>query len=409
MNTTLITSLGTGMYGKEGYRQTIYHFASGIQRENNMFLRAVLDSKLYDIGKIIIIGTRTSSWDILAEDLGDTDFWMQLKDECSSQGISDASLNSLQNLLTDFYNFPVLLSAHNPVICKDTIDELFPLYINAIDQAGEDDDILLDITHGFRSMPIFMYQSLLFKFSHTSRHIQIIYGEFIKSDQISYVRDLSSYWELSQITEAKNRFFMQLDGKLIAEKLDSHWPKGAKCIRALSGIVECNFALQIPIILNQIGNVLKDAPESPSWIEDIKTFLEEFKRKVSDKTLAKTLYNYASFLAEKKLFVQAVIALQISVEVKIITLFDKEDSDYIGNYEKWQDTYKKEYHNLRKKFEYKKKLNRLEELRNQIAHGGSISRYQGGSPQAVNTEKIFYSVQKPVLSFFKFADNTIRH
>lgn len=191
-----------------------------------MFLRAVLDSKLYDIGKIIIIGTRTSSWDILAEDLGDADFWTQLKDECSLQGISDTSLDKLQNSLTDFYNFPVLLWAHNPVIGKDTIDELFPLYINAIDQAGEDDEILLDITHGFRSMPIFMYQSLLFKFSHTSRHIQIIYGEYVETDKISYVRDLSSYWELSQITEAKNRFFMQLDGKLLAEKLSSCLAKG---------------------------------------------------------------------------------------------------------------------------------------------------------------------------------------
>lgn len=401
---TLITSLGTGMYGKEGYRQTIYHFASGIQRENNMFLRAVLDSKLYDIGKIIIIGTRTSSWDILAEDLGDADFWAQLKDECSLQGISDDSLNNLQNSLTDFYNFPVLLWAHNPVIGKDTIDELFPLYINAIDQAGEDDEILLDITHGFRSMPIFMYQSLLFKFSHTSRHIQIIYGEYVEMDKISYVRDLSSYWELSQITEAKNRFFMQLDGKLLAEKLNPYWPKGAKCISALSGIVESNFCLQLSTILNQIENAVKEIPKSPSWIVDIKTFLEEFKKKINDKILAKTLYNYASFLAEKKLFVQAVIVLQISVEVKIITMSDKEDSEDIGNYEKWQDVYKDKYHNLRNKFDDKNKLNRLEQLRNQIAHGGAKSRYQGSSPQAVNTESIFLSAQKAVLNFFNFAD-----
>lgn len=406
---TLIASLGTGMYGKEGYRRTIYRFASGIQCENNMFLRAVLDSKLYDIGKVIIIGTRTSSWDILAEDLGDADFWAQLKDECSSQGISDDSLKNLQNLLTDFYNFPVLLRAHNPVIGKETIDELFPLYINAIGQAGEDEEILLDITHGFRSMPIFMYQSLLFKFSHTSRHVQIIYGEYVETDKVSYVRDLSCYWELSQITEAKNRFFMQLDGKLLAEKLNPYWPKGAKCISSLSGIVESNFCLQLPTILKQIENAAKEIPESPSWIGDIKAFLEEFKKKVNDKILAKTLYNYSSFLAEKKLFVQAVIALQISVEVKIITLYDKEDSKDIGNYEKWQKVYKDKYYDdLRERFDDRYKLKRLEQLRNQIAHGGSKQRHQGGFPQSANTEAVFLSAQKAVLNFLNFADKVIK-
>ena len=404
MHYTLITSLGTGLYQNGGYRNTVYAFENKAQIETNVLLKAIIESKQYDIGKIIIIGTKTSSWDILAEALGDTDFWLLLKDTCSATGIDESLLEKLQHQLTEYYHCPVLLAAHNPVISNETIDELFPVYMDAISHAEETHDILLDITHGFRSMPIFMYQALLFRFSHNENHrIEIIYGEHTSTGTISYIRNLSAYWDISQITEAKNLFFKQLDGKLLAEKLEPWWNTGAKCIRAFSGIVECNFALQIPIIINQIRNSLKTVPAAPRWIGEIQAFLQTFEQTVSDQTLAETLYKYANFLAGKKLFVQAVIALQIAVEVKIITAFDKEESSDIGNYDRWQNYYKNFYDELRGKFEHKEKLNRLYTLRNQIAHGGSTFRL-GGVPQAVNTEHIFKSAEKRVVEFFRFVD-----
>lgn len=59
---TLITSLGAGMY-KEGYRQTTYRFANGNEYPTKLFIEAILDEDP-GIGKVILIGTHTSSRDV---------------------------------------------------------------------------------------------------------------------------------------------------------------------------------------------------------------------------------------------------------------------------------------------------------------------------------------------------------
>lgn len=419
---SLITALGVGVY-HDGYQKTAYKF-DGIEKPitANLFFKAILQSKKYNIEKIIIIGTRTSAWDILAEDIENADLWAKLLElrQCpggskDTLGISNKMLEELQTALSEHYRLPVFLIAHTPVIENSTISTLFNDYMEAINHASETEDVILDITHGFRSMPIFMYQSLLFKFSHRpERNIKIIYGEYISEKQISEVRDLSAYWELSQITESKNLFFTQLSGKLLAEKLSGSWESCAKCIRVFSDIVENNYALQIPVILSQIENVLKKPHETPFWANDIEAFLQKFKERISAPALHETLYKYSLFLAERKLYVQAVIALQISIETKIITVISGEETDDIGDYDKWQgkddeqsEGYRKKYLTIRKNFPARKQLIRLENLRNQIAHGGSKSRGMKGVPQAANTKAIFESAQKAVKDFFRFADEYI--
>ncbi|MEL5720914.1 MAG: TIGR02221 family CRISPR-associated protein [Treponemataceae bacterium] len=410
---TLITALGTGMY-KEGYRKTSYKFEELEPIETSLFFKAILQSNKYNIGKAVIIGTHTSGWDMLAEDLGDDEFWLELKEKCEKTGVTNELLYDLEKRLSNYYNIKIHLIAHTSTIENNTVEELFKSYTKAIDFVKENENILLDITHGFRTMPIFMYQSLLFKFSHRADvKINIIYGEYIASEKLSYVRDISKYWELSQITEAKNRFFMQLDGKLLAEKLKSTWEAGSKCIQAFSDIVSSNFALQIPEILNQIKNLEKKTETLPFWAEDIQIFLQNFEKRIRSNFLYDMLYNYSHFLAEKNLYTQAVIALQISIEVKIITCVSKNSQD-IGDYDKWQGNlngntgYRAKYYDLRKNFPKKERLIKLESLRNQIAHGGSKSKKMKGEPQAVNTKNTFDSAQKHVKDFFAFIEQNYK-
>lgn len=88
------------------------------------------------------------------------------------------------------------------------------------------------------------------------------------------------------------------------------------------------------------------------------------------------LYKYALFLAEKKLYTQAVIALQVAVETKIIMRFS--DPKNIGDYEKLQEikdlpdykTLRDEFKTYRRNTGNKHSLGELEGVRNQIAHGG---------------------------------------
>lgn len=86
------------------------------------------------------------------------------------------------------------LKVHTQNIDFDTSEEVFACYKSLVPEIADDSDILFDITHGFRSMPILMYQTLQFVFSNNqSRKVELVYGEYIQSVDISYVRDLSKY------------------------------------------------------------------------------------------------------------------------------------------------------------------------------------------------------------------------
>ena len=74
---TLITSIGTGMYKKEGgYRIATYRFNNGKTYESKLFFDAILKTEFKPIKKIIFIGTYTSSWDVLIDDKKDSNLWI---------------------------------------------------------------------------------------------------------------------------------------------------------------------------------------------------------------------------------------------------------------------------------------------------------------------------------------------
>ena len=401
---TLISSIGTGMY-KEGYRMTRYQFDDGKTEESSWFLQALLKKKYRDFDKVILIGTRTSNWDALV-DLNDSDaesLWENLSSlNVSKKGISDELIHPLELQLEKQYSLPFKIIVHTDLINSDTCTEVFNSYNGIIPEIPAESNVLFDVTHGFRTMPILMYQNLQFLFSNDfSRKIEIVYGEYVKDGDISYVRDLSDFWTLGQITDAIDIFEKKLDGFKLAELIKNDWEKGSKAIKRFSEIVQTNFALQILDVAKQIKNALSAYPKNaPAWLSRVQTVLEKILNLVDDKSQAKTLYKYSQFLYNHNLNVQAVITLQVAVETVIVEKYGS--SEQLGDYEWWQKTgqgylYKMKGDNWN---EVGKPLTNLEVFRNQIAHGGGKNK-GGNFPLASNIPNIYKSGRRGIENLFK--------
>ena len=234
----------------------------------------------------------------------------------------------------------------------------------------------------------------------------IVYGELDLVDRSkAYVRDLSNYWDYSELSIALNIFKTKLDGFKLSELISSSWSSGSKAIKRFSEIVQTNFSLQILDVIPQIRNALAKYPaNAPSWLESIKPILEEICKLKNEKFMARTLYNYSQFLYEHQLNVQAVITLQVAVETCIAEKYGEE------NYEWWQETGRKELNKLKfpNNHEYgsnnKKQiglpLNNLENFRNQIAHGGGKNK-AGNCPQAANIPGIYESGIRGIKNLFE--------
>lgn len=409
---TLISMIGTGMYrtpkNPEGYTKTDYSFGGGRHFETRLFMQALLECKYKDINQIILLGTDTSSWDCLVDkDNDDRDetieLWSDLVDQCESsepktqpKGVSRENLDRLQIYLSERFSMEVLIKDHTHLVDNNTSKDLFDCYTSIADQVRKENNILFDITHGFRSMPVLLYQSLQYSLSKSmNRSVSIVYGELDLIDKSKgYARDLSEYWIYSELSIALSIFKTKLDGFKLAELINPYWSAGSKAIKRFSNIVQTNFALQIMDVLHQLKNSLDRYPENaPGWLAQIKPLIEEICELVDETSMAKTLYNYSIFLYEHQLNVQAVITLQVAVESAIIEKY--EDPKLLGDYASWVG-YGKTKLNMLKSYNHKdlgKPLTDLESFRNQIAHGGGKNRNEE-FPEVANITNIYKNAKK---------------
>ncbi len=416
---TLISMIGTGMFknfgDSEGYAETDYSFKNGKHFKTRLFMQALLECKYKEITQIILLGTDTSSWDALVDKESDErdetiELWSNLVDQCEAKekgkqpvGVTRENLDKLQKYLSERFEIEVLIKEHTHIVDNNTSKSLFDCYTSVTGLVRKENDILFDITHGFRSMPVLLYQSLQYSLSQlTNRSVSIVYGELDLSNRSkAYVRDLSEYWTYSELAIALNVFKNKLDGFKLAELIEPYWSAGSKAIKRLSEIVQTNFALQIVEVVRQLKNSLDQYPENvPTWMEQIKLPMEEICKLVDENSMAKTLYNYSIFLYAHKLNVQAVITLQVAVETAIVEKYG--NTEQLGDYDWWQKTgqdylYKMKGDNWNK---VGKPLTNLGKFRNQIAHGGGKSK-TGGFPQAANIPNIYESGKRGIENLFK--------
>lgn len=383
---TLIASIGTGMYDRSknddtGYRQTTYRFSNGKEIISRLFASSILESNCWDINQVILIGTRTSSWDALLSNYCEANdeygnLWLSLISECEksgSGGVSDESLNELCTLLQNIHGIPFIIRVHGSVIDKEMLPEIFPVYKGLPNLMVDHNKILLDITHGFRSMPMFLYQSLRFlSTSAPVENVEIIYGEYIPGKSVSVVRDLSLFWELSEASEAFEAFKTSLSGEALADLVQPWWPSGANWMRGFSSLVKTNYVLQVQESIRQLGNALQAIqPDSLAmWRNEVVSECRSIYVKFRHCTcISEKILELSRLLEERGLLTQTVISLQIAVEIRVIE--SKFDRNRIGDYWYWnQQGGPKDFLNQFQNENNMHDLRDLEYERNRIAHGG---------------------------------------
>ena len=356
------------------------------------------------------MGTKTSNWGAL---ISENDFYDEAifslyeslySSDKNGKGIQSKDIVSLEGYLTKRFSIPVKLFISSALISEETALDLFSLYSSIVPEISEKSDILFDITHSFRSIPILVYQALQFSLDglNTKRQVELVYGEYIDSDKVSYVRNLSKYWNFTQFSNALNLFSTKLDGFRLAELISDEWSKGSKAIKRLSEITQLNFSIQIIDVLRQIKNALKEFPKTEnSLLLKAKAELEKVYSVYDENSVSKTLYKYSKFLNERNLNVQAVITLQVAVEACIIEKFADVD-EQLGDYEWWQSYGKDNLKRLKGNNwkEIGEPLRSLENFRNQAAHGGGKDKNTKQYPSASNIDAIYKKGLKGVEKLF---------
>ena len=219
----LISSLGTGNIQKDSdqdYQKTIYKIDN---QEYPETLTAKVLIQHFQIDKVIFIGTNKSMWDNLYYSFdGENEAYLDSLTKKKELGVALEDLIILEKHLDTFLGMDgskgllIDYQKNNQDEIWDNFEKL--LEIKELIQEG--DEIYLDITHGFRYMPIlniFLLEFISIFKTPTVNIKGVYYGMF--SDKISEIIDFKIFFDLLEWTKAINMFKYNSNAQQLIELL----------------------------------------------------------------------------------------------------------------------------------------------------------------------------------------------
>lgn len=176
----LISFLGRSPRGENGYRRTVYDFGDGTDEPPLAFFGWALMRRLQP-RRLLILGTDGSMWDHLFE--GDFDLGSRgeaertaLMEAVDGGRVRQAQLDRMAPLLGERLGCEVRLAVIP--YCRDAQEQVELLHLMAA-QVGTGERVHLDVTHGFRHLPMIALVAALHLRIVKNAHIQgISYGSY---------------------------------------------------------------------------------------------------------------------------------------------------------------------------------------------------------------------------------------
>lgn len=219
MHTTLISFLGNRKENGD-YKRVPYHYQDQVH-EPVAYIGYALQ-KIIRPDRFVILGTTGSMWDHLFE--SDLQLEGQLEEERlalmesveDKKAVTQEQLDLLAPLLSKMLDTEVILKIIPPAHTEKEQLELLELIDAVLEDEGR---LYLDVTHGFRSMPLVSFAAV--QFLNTVRpKIQvenIFYGQLAEHE--GYIHELSGLLSLNQWNKAFYHSECTGDYSLIAELL----------------------------------------------------------------------------------------------------------------------------------------------------------------------------------------------
>ncbi|MGK9451804.1 TIGR02221 family CRISPR-associated protein [Acidithiobacillus caldus] len=173
MSTTLITILGRTQKKDNGYRRTRYTFSDHSQSEELAFFGWALQRRIHP-DKLVVLGTSGSMWDHLFE--GDIDLEhdnseerLALIEASDKEQVTQEQLDRLAPYLEARIDCKVALIII-PYAREET--EQVELLRSIACHVDYDENVHLDVTHGFRHLPMLMILASLYLRIARKAHIE---------------------------------------------------------------------------------------------------------------------------------------------------------------------------------------------------------------------------------------------
>jgi len=398
----LISSLGTGRFMKaktseRKYDPTDYKFQDSDKTYKTPFIAEALCKEL-QIDRLYLIGTSKSMWEELyfyfssSIDLTpDEDYWDQLYNRVTNFKVGGEKLTDedlyIVNEAIDNYLKNVKVDATGGSHCfvidyglnEKEIWSNFDVIMQIGETLIEDDEIYLDITHAFRSIPLFLYIMLdlirILKLKNDFKVAGLYYGMLEAIGDLGYapIVDLSPLYNMTLWTRGAYNFLNFGNGYLLADLINNQ--DLSDRIRNISDIVNINFIDEFKREVDRLSRLLDDTSLADPLIKYMKpylmTFVDRFKGINSSSHLQLAL---AKWYFENKRFVQCYICMAEAIVSRLLEEYRARDSKIKwNNFNRKKIKYlihKTNFGDLNKFKDMCKIYKEISDIRNLLAHAG---------------------------------------
>lgn len=399
----LISSLGTGSLDKNNissreYRKAVYRFEGTGKEYETSFVATALSEHL-QVDKIYLVGTSKSMWEevynyfsnVSTQSFNES-YWAEIGEKVASfkSGRTKINENDLENVnkAIDGYLKYLKSTASGGSHCY-VIDyglneaELwsnFDVFMRIGNNLNANDEIFLDITHSFRSIPLFNYLMLdligILKFRNEFKIGGLFYGMLDVISELNYapIVDLSPLYNITLWTRGAYNYINYGNGYLLADLIYDN--ETSESIRNISDIVNINhideFKREIDRLAGLLDNVASPEPVIKYMQPFLKSFTDRFKGINSS---GKLQFVLAEWYFDNKRFAQGYICLVESVITRMLEIYREKNRNILMNNTNREKIkrlilYKPSFN---KKPEYEdlyKEFVEIKDIRNVIAHAG---------------------------------------
>ncbi len=367
----LVSFLGTSSYNRE-YRTAKYKFDDSSEEIESSFIASAIKRHTH-IDKIILVGTTHSMWEEVyshfARENGnfDEDYYCELGDFCDK-----ANHNTALEMFPDIEKLQDGIGKNSEVILikyglnKDEIGYNEQQILQIESMLNSNDELYVDITHSFRSLPLFLLNTLIFIQNVSTKQIvikDVYYGMLEVSKELGYtpIVNLNSVLSANDWIIGAYAFKEYANSYKLVECLGNDHKSASKDLKCFSNIGNLSY---IAALKSQMTVVTRLRSENalPSMGKMVcEPILNDWKDKfsnviyVSQKQYRLALWQYEHFNFSASFMALSEAIISYLCEISNKKVMSKEDrnemKESVNKYPIINNTYKK-----------------IKTIRNQIAH-----------------------------------------
>ncbi len=350
MAKVLISFLGTGRPriekgkdkpNREGYNKADYKIHNKEYKDIKFIADAIVQH--HHIDKVIMAGTMKSIWEVFYEIFSekekkfDEDFYWELWKVCNESTHQSFVNRDLIGKIEDKINLNTKIVLLEYGINDEEFTRNFEKLIHVIEDEDfiqDGDELYLDITHAFRSIPIYIMMVLLYLRDVSSKKVEIkdiLYGMYEMKwelpNKISPIVSLKPTLEVLEWIKGADNFKEFGKGFKLAQLLKAKGNATSKHIEDFSNITSINYLHEVEQKANDLKNIDFENLPGPAKLIVPPVINNFTKRFQNTRSKAKFQLELANWHYDNKNYSSAYIVLAESIVTHICELEGKDWTD----------------------------------------------------------------------------------